>query len=243
MQYNHAEAGHLYLIGVGPGAPDLLTLRAVQILSTVDVIVAPRSRISNDSLALATVRPHLRNAEVIEHIYAMERNAEQTAQSWRTMADLTCDRIARGQSVAHITIGDPLIYSTCSYLVDQLDGRIPADHIHVLSGISAWQAPSALVGETLMTQNDKLTLLPADRLDAVEEALKHSETVVIYKIGPRINGLIDLLKRMDLIDRARLVCYAEQEKQRIYLNLAEAHDERLGYMSTMIVRVGMKGWD
>ena len=230
MQYNHAEAGHLYLIGVGPGAPDLLTLRAVQILASIDVIVAPRSRMSDDSLALATVRPHL-------------RNAEQTAQSWRKMADLTCERIARGQSVAHITIGDPLIYSTCSYLVDQLDGRIPAENIHVLSGISAWQATSALVGETLMTQNDKLTLLPADRLEAVEEALQTSETVVIYKIGPRINGLIELLRRMNLIEHARLVCYAEQERQRIYLNLNEAHDERLGYMSTMIVRVGMKGWE
>ena len=239
----NAEKGHLYLVGIGPGAADLLTLRAVGILSTVDVILAPRSATSDDSLALATVRPHLTDAEVVEHIYPMERDNEKTAQSWRKMADLACERIALGQSVAHITLGDPLVYSTCAYLLDQIDGRIPQDHIHVISGISAWQATSALLGEMLMLQNDRMMILPADNLVAVEEAFAHCETMVIYKIGKRFRAVVELLEKHNLVANASLVAYAEQGKQRILRNLAEADDDKLGYMSTMVIHLGRRSWE
>jgi len=238
-----AVKGHLYLVGIGPGAADLLTLRAVNILSSVDVILAPRSATSDDSLALATVRPHLTDAEVVEHIYPMERDNEKTAQSWRKMADLACERIAQGQSVAHITLGDPLVYSTCAYLLDQLDGRIPQDQIHIISGISAWQASSALLGEMLILQNDRMMILPADNLAAVEDAFAHCETMVIYKIGKRFRAVVDLLEKHNLVANASLVAYAEQGKQRIIHNLAEADDDKLGYMSTMVIHLGRRSWE
>jgi precorrin-2/cobalt-factor-2 C20-methyltransferase len=113
----------LYLIGVGPGAADLLTLRAVNVLRSVDVIIAPRSSATRESLALNVVRPYLAAQEVVEHIYPMERDAEQTARCWKQMADLAVARLLQGKSVAHITIGDPLIYSTCAYLLEQIGDR------------------------------------------------------------------------------------------------------------------------
>ena len=109
-----AQPGHLYLVGVGPGAPDLLTLRAVNILGGVDVVVAPRSSTSESSLALDIVSPHLRGQEIVEHVYPMARDQERTSRCWAQMADLCVERLQRGQSMAHITLGDPLIYSTCA---------------------------------------------------------------------------------------------------------------------------------
>jgi precorrin-2/cobalt-factor-2 C20-methyltransferase len=241
--FTRALSGHLYLIGVGPGAPDLLTLRAVNILASVDVIIAPRSSASSESLALNVVRPHLRSQEVIEHIYPMERDNDQTARCWAQMADLSVERTNKDQSVAHITIGDPLIYSTGAYLVEQIGDRIPAEKMHVLSGISALQAVSALIGEPLLTQNDRLLLLPADNLDAVELALGQCETLVIYKIGARIEPLVNLLRRHGLVKGARLVCYAEQKREQVFIDLDQAHGERLGYMSTMIVHIGNRPWE
>jgi precorrin-2/cobalt-factor-2 C20-methyltransferase len=245
--FSHALPGHLYLIGVGPGAPDLLTLRAVNILSSVDVIIAPRSSASSDSLALNVVRPHLNKQEgeqeVVEHIYPMERDNDQTARCWAQMAELAVERIARGQSVAHITIGDPLIYSTGAYLVAQIGDRIPAEKLHVISGISAMQAASARIGEPLITQNDRLLLLPADNLEGVEAAIDRCETLVIYKIGARIEPLIELLRRHNLVNKAHLVCYAEQAREQVFVDLEKAHGERLGYMSTMIVHIGHRSWE
>jgi precorrin-2/cobalt-factor-2 C20-methyltransferase len=240
--FSKAQPGHLYIVGVGPGAEDLLTVRAINILSTVDVIIAPRSSKSSESLAIRVVRPYLRGQELVEHVYPMERDSLQTARCWAQMADLAVERLAQGQSVAHITIGDPLIYSTCAYLLEQISGRLPADKIHVVSGISALQAASAVLGESLLTQNDRLTLLPADDLAAVESALGSCETLVIYKIGERAEAVVEMLRLHGLARNARLVCYAEQEREQVFSNLDDLHGTRLGYMSTMIVHVGRKSW-
>lgn len=240
--FTKAQPGNLYIVGVGPGAPDLLTIRAINILSTVDVIIAPRASSSTESLALNVVRPYLRGQELVEHIYPMERDPIQTAQCWAQMADLAVERLAKAQSVAHITVGDPLIYSTCAYLLEQLSGRVPAEKIHVVSGISALQAASAILGEPLLTQNDRLMLLPADDLAAVESALGSCETLVIYKIGERAQAVVEMLRLRGLAQSARLVCYAEQEREQVFFNLDDLNGNRLGYMSTMIVHVGRKSW-
>jgi precorrin-2/cobalt-factor-2 C20-methyltransferase len=237
-----ALPGHLYLTGVGPGAGDLLTLRAVNILASVDVIIAPRSSASDESLALSVVRPHLRGQEVVEQVYPMERDSAQTAQCWAQMADLAVARLAQGQSVAQITIGDPLIYSTSAYLLEQIGELVSREKIHVISGVSAMQAASALLGEPLLLQNDRMMLLPADDLVGVEAALGCCETLVIYKIGSRIQPLVELLRRHNLAEKARLVCYAEQEREQVFFDLDTLQGERLGYMSTMIVHVGRRHW-
>jgi precorrin-2/cobalt-factor-2 C20-methyltransferase len=239
-----ALPGHMYFIGVGPGAPDLLTLRAVNILSSVDLIIAPRSSASTtESLALNVVRPHLKGQEVVEHVYPMERDNAQTQACWAQMADLSVARLTKGQSVAHITIGDPLVFSTGAYLLEQLGDRIPTENIHVVSGISAWQAASSLIGEPLLTQNDRLILLPADDLKGVEAAFTNCETMVIYKIGARIEPLVELLRKHNLAQHARLICYAEQDRQLVFPDLDKLQGERLGYMSTMIVHVGHRAWE
>jgi precorrin-2/cobalt-factor-2 C20-methyltransferase len=237
-----AQPGHLYLVGVGPGAPDLLTLRAVNILGGVDIVVAPRSSTSESSLALDIVRPHLRGQEVVEHVYPMARDQEKTSRCWAQIADLCVERLQRGQSMAHITLGDPLIYSTCAYLLQEIGERVAPSNIHLISGISAMQGAAARLNCMLLTQNDRLTLLPADDLAAVAEALEHCETLVIYKIANRIATVMDLLRSRGLLSSASLVCYAEQPGEQIFRTLDEVHDERLGYMSIMIVRVGHRSW-
>jgi precorrin-2/cobalt-factor-2 C20-methyltransferase len=242
VDYSRALPGDLYLIGVGPGAPDLLTLRAVNLLQSIDTIIAPRSSSASESLALRAIRPLLAGQEVIEHVYPMERDAAQTARCWRQMADLAVARLRQGKSVAHITIGDPLIYSTCAYLLEQLGDRIATENIHAISGISAMQAAAALLGTPLLTQNDRLMLLPADDLDAVEAALDACETLVIYKIGPRLTELMKILRRHKLEQSAQLVHRAEQEKEEIFTALDKVEGKRMGYMAVLIVHLGHRKW-
>jgi precorrin-2/cobalt-factor-2 C20-methyltransferase len=241
--YERAAPGHFYAVGVGPGSPDLLTLRALRIVESVDVIVAPRSELSNESLALQVVRDVPGRREILEHIYPMERDEEKTEASWSAVADVVTERCRVGQSVAHLTVGDPLLYSTACYLLSQLSGRLPKERIHIVPGISAFQAAAAIAGTPLTLQDDRLTLLPATHPDEVERALDHSETVVIYKIGRRAQALAELLKRRNLARQAFLVCYAGQgEKERVIAGLDELPEGRLGYMSTVIVPVRRRGW-
>lgn len=241
--YERALPGHFYAVGVGPGCPDLLTLRARNIIGSVDCIVVPRSQQSEESLALQVVRDVPGRRQVIEHIYPMERDEEKTEASWRVVAAAVAQQCGAGRSVAHLTIGDPLLYSTACYLLAQMTGLLPADRIHVVPGISAFQAAAAIVGEPLTLQDDRFTLLPAASLEEVEHALDHSETVVVYKIGPRARALVELLKRRNLASRACMICYAEQgEKERVIRGLDELPEGRFGYMSTVIVPVGRRGW-
>ena len=82
-----AMKGKFYTIGVGPGAPEYLTLKALRLIQTADVIVAPRSKVSSDSLALQTVASFLSPKQMVyEHIYSMSRDEESTLASWREVA-------------------------------------------------------------------------------------------------------------------------------------------------------------
>lgn len=242
--HERAAPGHFYAVGLGPGSPDLLTLRALRIVESVDVVVAPRSERSNESLALRVVRDVPGRREILEHIYPMERDEEKAEASWRAVADVVAERCRAGRSVAHLTIGDPLIYSTACYLLSQLSGRLPKERIHIVPGISAFQAAAALAGSPLTLQDDRLTLLPATHLDEVEGALDHSETVVIYKIGARVREVAELLRRRNLAGQAFLVCYAEQGgKQCVIAGLDDLPEGPLGYLSTVIVPVRRRGWN
>lgn len=245
--YSTATAGHFYAVGVGPGAPDLLTLRAARLIGTADVILAPKSAASDDCLALATVQPHLRpeRQEIVEHVYRMRRDPAGTAACWRVAAELVAERCRAGKSVVQITLGDPLVYSTSTYLMAQLvNGLLSPDQIHVVSGISAFQAAAALFAAPLTVQEDRLTLMPATDLDAVAAALDRCETLVLYKAGKKIRALADLLESRGLLGVARLVCYAEQNgRQFVSTDLRAAQDGLHGYMATVIIHLGRKEWD
>jgi precorrin-2/cobalt-factor-2 C20-methyltransferase len=242
--FAQALPGHFYAVGVGPGAPDLVTLRAARLVETADVIIAHRSSKSDESLAVTAIRPLLHKQELIENSYPMERNQNATRQCWNDAADVAALRCRQGQSVVQITIGDPLFYSTSAYLLEALAERMPREQIHVVPGISAMQAAAARFGDPLTIQDDRLILMPAVRLEQVAEALTRCETLVLYKVGPRLKALTDLLAQQGLLDRARLVCHVEQEGHEVIINrLTDDLPEAMGYMSTVIVQLGRKGWE
>jgi precorrin-2/cobalt-factor-2 C20-methyltransferase len=235
--------GHFYLVGVGPGAPDLLTLRALNTIRACDVLIAPRSETSRESLALQVVEEFVGTQEVIEHTYPMERSQQQTERCWARMADIVVDRCQRGQSVAHLTIGDPLLYSTAGYLIDQIVARLPGERWHVVPGISAFQASAAIAQQPLTRQNDRLMLMPATSISEVEQALDVCETLALYKVGPRLKQLSSMLGRHNLASRSHLVCHASQEgKETVLRGLDSISDDKAGYMSTVIVPMGHRSW-
>jgi precorrin-2/cobalt-factor-2 C20-methyltransferase len=245
IKLKNCQAGHFYAVGVGPGSPDLLTLRAAGLIESADTIIVPRSELAGESLALVTIRDLIDDQEVIEHVYPMKRDAARTRACWALVAEEVAARVSAGLSVVQVTIGDPMIYSTSAYLLESLAELLPPQRIHVVPGISAFQAGAALLGEPLTLQEDRLCLMPATDMDAVEHALDGCETLVLYKVGPRLRQLGALLEERNLLDQARLACYVEQNgREAIFRDFREAlSDENHGYMSTVIVRVGRRSWE
>lgn len=239
------QPGHFYAVGVGPGSPDLLTLRAAGLIESADTVIVPRSELAGESLALVTIRDLIHEQEVVEHVYPMKRDSARTRACWAEVAAEVAARTSAGLSVVQVTIGDPMIYSTSSYLLESLMEILPADRIHIVPGISAFQATASLLGEPLTLQEDRLSIMPATDMEEVARALDRCETLVLYKVGPRLRRLGALLASRDLLDRASLACYVEQDgKEVIFRDFREAlSDENHGYMSTVIVRLGRRSWE
>ncbi len=245
IKVKNCQPGHFYAVGVGPGAPDLITLRAAALIESADTVIVPRSELAEESLALLTIRDLIGDQEVIEHIYPMKRDSAQTRACWAEVAAEVAARAAAGLAVVQVTIGDPMIYSTSAYLIESLAELLPPQHIHVVPGISAFQASAALLGEPLTLQEDRMTMMPATDMEEVARALESCETLVLYKVGPRLRQLGALLEQRQLLDRARLACYVEQNgREAIFRDFREAlADNSHGYMSTVIVRVGRRSWE
>lgn len=242
--FSSSTPGHFYAVGIGPGSADMITIRARNIIESADVILAPRSRLSETSMALDTVKPFIGCQRIEECVYPMSRDVKATGEFWSNVANEVVSWCAEGLSVVQITVGDPLIFSTSCYLLNALEGRMPFDTIHVVSGVSAFQAASAIFQEALTIQEDRLMLMPATDLARVAEALDRCETLVLYKAGQRIDALCALLEQKGYGESARLVCYAEDStRQYTTRTLRNAVGGKHGYMSTVIVHLKRAGWN
>jgi precorrin-2/cobalt-factor-2 C20-methyltransferase len=240
----YPEKGHFYALGVGPGAPDLLTIRAVNMIKGADVIICPCSARSKTSLALEAIKPWLDRQEIVEHVYPMDRDEQKTWTSWEKMASLVVKRCNQNQTVVQVTLGDPLVYSTSCYLLHLLSKRMHRSMIHVVPGITAFQAVSAKLGYPLTMQEDRLLLVPGTDMQEVEKCLTRCETLVLYKVGKKISELYALLKKHGLEHRAKMVCYVEQEdKEFVCEDLAQALKSMPGYLATVIVNIGRRKWN
>jgi precorrin-2/cobalt-factor-2 C20-methyltransferase len=244
ISFDKSFPGHYYAVGVGPGAADLLTVRAVNIIKTADIIIAPRSSISDDSLALKTIKNLLSdNQTVIDHQYAMIRDEDETIERWKPVANQITDYCKSNKSVVQITIGDPHIYSTIAYVIPFLIGTIDEKNIHIVPGISAFQICASKFISPLTIQEDRLSILPATDLEMVSKALKNAETIVLYKCAKQLSALEKLLIAHGLERCCKVVCYAEQgSKEIIYDDIHTAAQQGNGYMATAIIYAGRKKW-
>jgi precorrin-2/cobalt-factor-2 C20-methyltransferase len=238
-----AQPGNFYAIGIGPGASDLLTVRAVKLIESADIILSPQANGTNRSLALAAIEPYLKNQEIKTISYQMKRDGQSTQERWDNVAQQVLQDCGSGKSVAMITIGDPLIFATTSYLLQGLAAEMDKSKIQVVPGISAFQTAASCFHDALTLQEDRLMLMSATDLVAVEAAFTQCETLVLYKAGGVINELLAMLKKHDLLDVARLVSCAEQgEGEMAVADLTKFSPQKMSYMTTMIIHCGRRSW-
>ena len=128
---------HFYGIGVGPGDSELITLKAVRILETLDILVTPTTKSGSESLALSIAKPFLKEGLVInERVFPMSLDSEVLTAAWDKVADEIREAVENGKRVGFITLGDPMTYSTYIYLLIRLKGQIP---LTTIPGITSYQ--------------------------------------------------------------------------------------------------------
>jgi len=192
--------GTLFGIGVGPGDPELLTLKAARILGTVAEVFAASSSKNDHSIAQAIVAPHLRAGATITRLpFPMTRDQATLDTAWQANAAAMADVLTSGRDAAFITLGDPLLYSTFGYVLPLLRERLPGVRIEVVPGITSFQAAAALTETPLAVSGENLLVASGvGSPDRLERALAVADNAVILKTYRRFPALRDRLQTMGL---------------------------------------------
>jgi len=230
------KKGKFIGVGVGPGEPDLLTVKAVKILNNVDVICAPKSGESKPSLALSIVQSILDDRkddyETLEPLFPMLEDEIALQKYWDDATALIATKLDAGLDVAFITLGDPAIYSTFSYVFKRIKDL--EYETLIIPGVTSFTGCAASANIHLAEKDEIIIIVPKvdERLSQI---LEHGDTFVIMKTSRHS----DLLK--DIINQDK------RDKEIISVQNCSMKDEKVingffedkKYLSTTIVKFNM----
>ncbi len=228
--------GTLYGIGVGPGDPDLITLKAVKTLHRVDVVLAAASTKNEASLALSIATPHLAlGVEILRLGFPMPRDAAVLDAAWNANAKAVAEILDAGKSAAFLTLGDPLTYSTFGYLARALAPRTNAP-VEVVPGVTSYQAAAARTGRVLVESGESMAVVSGVADEAsLTRVLENAQSAVILKAYKNLPVIRRVLKKLGLDDACVFVTRLGLEGEEVISGLDNL-PEKPSYFSLLLVR-------
>ena len=227
------KQGKLFGIGVGPGDTELLTIKASKLLKKVEVICSPRSAKTKPSLALSIVQPVLNEREddyeILDPLFPMIEDKLALKDYWDQAAKIIIKYLLQGKDVAFITLGDPTIYSTFSYVAKRIE--VSGFEIEILPGITSFTSCAAAAGISLAEKDEIIVIVPKvdDRLARIME---YGDTFVIMKTSRHSEMLEEIISE-DKRDKSIISvqnCSMKDE------NIFEGFSKDKKYLSTTIVK-------
>ncbi len=232
--------GILYGVGVGPGDPELLTLKALRVLQSVPTIYYPACAPGAKSYASKIIQQHVRPDQALKGLlFPMEKDMERLRPIWEESATTMAGDLLAGRDVAFITEGDPFFYSTFVYMDRIMRQRYPQVTIEVIPAVASPMAAAARTGVPLAMADERLAVLPATYDDGfLLRALEDFDTVVLLKVNSVMPKVMTLLEKLGLLDRAVFVERCGAPDERVVTDLRQLDGERLNYLSLVIVKKG-----
>lgn len=231
------DPGMLYGVGVGPGDPELITVKAVRLLRRVPTVLLPHS-VDRPSVALSIVRRWMRptRQRVLFQPYPMTGSIESLERAREEAAGRVCALLKTGGDVACVTEGDPLLYSTFIDLLERTRAALPAVRVEVIPAVSSITACAAVAQAPLARRSERIAVLSAtDDLDDLESVLKQFDTVVLLKVRSTFDALVERLEALDLSSGAVLVEECGRPGQRITRDLRSRQGCSLSYFSMVLL--------
>jgi precorrin-2/cobalt-factor-2 C20-methyltransferase len=219
----------LYGVGVGPGAPDLLTLRAQRVLREAQVLVLPRGSDHAGSVAWRIARPIVGEVAGQERLYVtlpMSKDPAKLRPAWEKAFAEIGARLSKNLSVAFLTEGDPSLYSSFIYLAREAPRRWPGVAVEIVPGVSSLGAVPAVTGVPLADGQERVAIVPANYgVDDLVRVLETFDTVVLMKIGSEMPNVLAALERTGLVGRAVYASRATMDEERVERDLKQVGDE------------------
>ncbi|HEX6958723.1 MAG TPA: precorrin-2 C(20)-methyltransferase [Ferrovibrio sp.] len=225
-------SGKVFGLGIGPGDPELITVKALRLLRAAQIVAYPAPE-EGESLARGIVAPHLPGGQIeiaIRMPLAAERFPAQAVYD-KAAAELGA-HLDAGRDVAVLCEGDPFFYGSFMYLFGRMAERYP---VEVVPGVSSLTACAAALGHPLAARNDVLSVIPAPLdNDAIAARLAASDAAAILKLGRHGPRIVGLLKRLGLAGRAHYIERATMATQRI-LPLEQVTPESIPYFAMILI--------
>lgn len=228
--------GTFYGIGVGPGDPELLTVKAVKAIQKVDVLIAPKTEKKDGSVALSIAKPYLKpSVQIVYQTFPMVKKfLDEPPKEWQDNKQVILNFLQEGKNVGFLTLGDAMFYSTYIYIFRLLQKENIS--IETIPGIPAFVAIGSHLGYPIVEGNDILSIIPATAdLKKIQTALKTADNVVLMKVYKNFSEIVDLLQE-NHFDTSVMVSRCGLPDEEKIMDVVKNKDRAVNYLSTILAR-------
>ncbi|OQM45834.1 precorrin-2 C(20)-methyltransferase [Anoxybacillus sp. UARK-01] len=230
--------GMLYGVGVGPGDPELLTVKAFRCLKEADVIAYPKKQRGSKSYAQQIIEAYFSPSEkeMLGLVFPMTKDSSVLQEKWKEMVQIVWEYLAAGKNVAFVTEGDPFLYSTFIHFMRTMQTNYPDVRIEVIPGISSVNAAAARLQLPLADGDEHVAIIPArDDYEEMKKAIETHDCVVFIKVAKVIPMMLRLLRELDLVQKAAVVTKVTSNEEVIW-DIEQLEGVELEYLTLMVVK-------
>lgn len=230
--------GTLYGLGVGPGDPELLTVKAFRKLKEAPVIAFPKKRKGSKSYAQQIIDVYLTpgEKEMLGLVFPMTKDPVILEREWSNTVELVWEKLKTGKDVAFVTEGDPLLYSTFIHIMNLFKERYPEVKIQTVPGISSINGAASRLGIALAEGDDHLAIIPArDDYETMKKAIVENDCVIFIKVAKVMDLMLSILHELDLVEKASVVTKVTSDEEIVW-DIRELDRADLEYLTLMVVR-------
>ena len=228
--------GKFYGLGVGPGDPELVTVKAVNVLNKADIIIAPETVSDKGSVAYEIIKGYVTQPDKVKfQVFPMTYDADTLDNSWNQNMEEIMVYLGQGKDVAFITLGDPMIYSTYIYVMR----RIKAQGIEVetVPGIPSFCAAASRLGIPLSEGEETIAIIPAAyKCEHMDELLTYADNIILMKPSRGFENTVEKLEKHQLLDNTVMISKCGHGDENITYDLKQMMNQKIDYLSMVIAK-------
>ncbi|HKO40055.1 MAG TPA: precorrin-2 C(20)-methyltransferase [Nitrososphaeraceae archaeon] len=234
----------LFCVGCGPGDPELLTIKALNLIKEADVIFVPTSKSDKPSIALSIVSQFInKTTKIVNLVFPMVKDKSSLKEYWKKNTLEISEMVRTGKKTLYLTVGDPSLYSTWIYIHRELKNNHKDIEVEIIPGITSIFAFAAESKISLVEGDEHLSVVPACYdLDKVKNTVKSSDTIVFLKDGRYFDNVIDMLSETGFSDESQIAIAQDVSTKENILEIKQLKDIKgkkqpsQTYFSIMVVK-------
>lgn len=225
-------------VGIGPGDPELLTIKAFRAIKEADVVAYPKKKRGANSYAYEIISPY---KEVIKEelplVFPMTKEKDVLEREWKRIADELFLHVKEGKNVAFVTEGDPMLYSTFIHLLKTMRRFYPKVPLASIPGVSSTTAVASTFLIPFADGDEEVAVIPAtENREKMKEAIETHDSIVFIKVAKVLPMMVEILEELNLLSSAVVATKVTSEQEILWRDVEELRYAELEYLTLMMVR-------